>query len=442
MTKEVRKAYVRFRHQLNKRRTDSRRFGLYGEQNKAGSALSIGEFSSDKLVALLRHAFLNVPYYRCEFEGIGITSIEKIEPSSINLLPILTKEKVKGNFQRLQARNIPSQHLIKNSTSGSSGTPFHFLTDRQSFLVRERLVEKNQQWIGILPHDRRAWLWGAAIDFNVSIWREVHDWLAGKLILPSNSVSADIYRNYARRLQQFEPALLVAYPSSLVPFLEFCSANAFQFPSIKAVVTSAETLYPWQRSLIETILAVPVYNRYGCREVGDIAHETLTGNGLRINADHVWLEAVDEKGLPVVGSQGELLVTDLDCYGMPLIRYKIGDSGQLGLVDDLGYPELREISGRSLDVIKSAQGVALGGTYWTLLMRERPGIAQFKITQSDLNSVEIRYVKAAGFSSDVLDFITEKIHDKLGLMFSVRFLEVSHFDLPENGKFRVVESFL
>ncbi|MDB4453350.1 hypothetical protein N9123_00315 [Pseudomonadales bacterium] len=440
MTVWNRKAYSLLRQALNSYRLNKDHLPLYSDKVNRDDSLSIVDFQNLKLSRLLKHAYQHVPYYQRLFQAAGLFDISDIDHHSLKCLPILTKALVKDNFDDLIARNFESSSLIDNSTSGSSGTPFYFKTDKQSLLMRERVVIKNHRWLGVEPHSKKAWLWGASMDFKKSPATTIKNYFSGSLMLSSNQVCEHDYKRYADALAKFKPSMLISYPSSLLPFADYCERHGRVFSSIKKIITSAETLYSFQREKIETVFSAPIFNRYGCREVGDIAHELPGQKGMRVNADHVFLELVDDSGNIIEHGEGDLLVTDLDCYGMPLLRYQIGDSGELASQNGNDYPVLRSLSGRSLDVVRAPNGVILGGTYWTMLMRNKPGIEQFQIIQDDINKVMISYKKGGDFNSDLLSYVSQQLHEKTASTLTIEFEEVAGFEATNNGKFRLIES--
>jgi len=86
----------------------------------------------------------------------------------------------------------------------------------------------------------------------------------------------------------------------------------------------------FMREKVEEVFGCPVYNRYGSREVGDIAGECKYHQGLHVLPWGSYVEIVDEAGnLVEPGVEGRILVTCLTNYAMPLIRYDIGDRGAL-----------------------------------------------------------------------------------------------------------------
>ena len=116
-------------------------------------------------------------------------------------------------------------------------------------------------------------------------------------------------------------------------------------------------LYDFQRRNIEKSFKTPVFNRYGCREVGHIASECPAHKGMHYDADRLIIEIVDDEGNTCPpNTVGNIVITDLNNYVFPLIRYKIGDMGSLS--DDTNcecgctFPKIRKIEGRSFDIIQ------------------------------------------------------------------------------------------
>jgi phenylacetate-CoA ligase len=87
-----------------------------------------------------------------------------------------------------------------------------------------------------------------------------------------------------------------------------------------------EPVEPATRGRIEAALG-PVREMYGSTEGGTIAWECGTGPGLHVNADMVVVEFLED-GRPVPpGTPGEIVLTNLHSWAMPVIRYAQGDVG-------------------------------------------------------------------------------------------------------------------
>ena len=416
------------------------------EKNQWQTKEELDRIQKKKLKDLLRHAFHNVPYYRKIFKESGIDLNDLHLPQNFSQLPLITKKEINENRHLMVSHNFKRKNLLKNSTSGSTGEALYFFYDMNSWVCRSAVVIRNQKSIGISHGVRNARIWGATIDLKkaAAFRGRVHSWFNNILFLSSYELSEKNIEKYIKRLNKFKPELLVSYPGPLTVIAEYMIKKKYKIPSLRAIISSAETLFIWQKDAIEQAFSCRVYNRYGCREFGDIGHECLKREGLHINADRVYIEILDENLKNVLnGKNGEIVVTDLDNYGMPLIRYRIGDVASFKpqmCSCGRSLPLLKTVEGRTLDVIKTPNGNRLGGTFWTLLFRSRPGIKNFRVIQDRLNGITVEYVKDTLISNINLNYYEAMIKEKCGNDFIVKFINVIKIPTTTSGKSRFVIS--
>ena len=405
-------------------------------------ANELRKLEQSRLAALLDHAIRNVPFYR---ERYGTRDITQFAP--------LMKADIRGNLKKLLADGVQSEGLQWNTTSGSTGEPLYFYMDPKSDTSRKATVVRNKRWMGISPGDRELLLWGSPIDASrAALLRgRVHAWLARTRLVSAYDLSQARMQECIEQIHTYKPKLIVAYPSVLEELARAMQESSRRPSSVRAILVSAETLYPHQRALFESVFDAPVYNRYGCREVGDIAQECPQHQGLHINSDRVLVEVVRDDLSPCApGEIGNVLVTDLDNRAMPLIRYFITDRAALAAPGECGcgraLPRLEVVEGRTLDVVRFPNGSAVGGTYWTILLRRRPGkrefhgMDQFQIVQQRQDEVLIRYVAEAPVSAAAADAIRKQVAQQAGPAFGVRFEQVTHIPVNVAGKKRIVVS--
>lgn len=343
------------------------------------------------------------------------------------------------------SENLDGNGLDDNSTGGSTGEVLRFYTDRRSGAYRKATVRRNKRWLGILPGDREVRLWGAPLDVakSRSLRGTLHSWITRERLLSADYLGEETLQTYLEFCEAFRPKLIVAYPSALAEFARFCEARGRTIPSLKTVICSAESLFEHDRREIERAFGVAVFDRYGCREVGDIAHEAPGVDGLLVNSDRILVEVLDEAGNACgAGEQGEVVVTDLDNYGMPLIRYRIGDyarwaSDSAHHGSNHPFPVLASVDGRTLDVVRCPGGNRVGGTYWTLLLRSRPGMKRFQVIQQEADSVTVYYELTPGGTPD-FDFYRQEIAKTCGADLRVEFTQTDRFVHEPGTKFRLV----
>lgn len=422
------------------------RTALFNEKLSAGMLKSL---QLRKLRSLLEFATIHVPYYeKCRL-ATGMTGDTLATPEGFRSWPILTKAILREQTDALVSTKLNGNRLIPSSTSGSTGEATYFFLDTRSDAFRKAIVIRNAEWAGIRNGDKLVRLWGARRDFATAhhpILQSLRSKVMGSRVFDSTDLSDERLAQYVLEIKRIEPELMVSYPGPLEILASYCRDRNIEFASLKAIITSAETLWPHQRALAESVFGVKIYNRYGSREFGDIAHECHVGNGLHVNSDRVYIEVLDPSGVPCPpGETGELFITDLDNYGMPMIRYRIGDLGAWSTDADCTcgrpFPLLARVEGRSLDVVKTADGKRVGGTFWTILLKSRPGLRQIQVVQDSIAGVRIHYIPEANPPSQAsLDYFKHEINKTCGRDFKVEFVELSHMELGPTGKHRLIVS--
>ncbi len=163
-----------------------------------------------------------------------------------------------------------------------------------------------------------------------------------------------------------------------------------------------------------------------------------------MNIEHVYVECVKDNEPASPGEVGELVITNLDNYGMPFIRYRIGD---VAVPSDRkcncgrGLPLLERIEGRTFDVVAGTNGRCLGGTFWTLLLRTFiKGISQFQVVQKAKDQIDITIVTNEAFKIGYIDLLKSKVREYCGSDMQVNFYTVPSIPVGKSGKFRFVVS--
>jgi phenylacetate-CoA ligase len=207
------------------------------------------------------------------------------------------------------------------------------------------------------------------------------------------------------------------------------------------VFATAEPLYDFQRSVIQSVFRCPAAVEYGCRDAGLVAIECPSG-GLHIGVEGMTVEVLH--GLDGSGTErGELVLTNPYSYAMPIIRYRTGDIGSLEptrCACGRGLPLLRSVEGRRTDFLVTADGKVMHALAAIYILREVPGIHEFQLVQERLDLLRVLVVPEAGLAADAADHIVRRLE---GLFGGGTSIEVELLDaLPRlgSGKHRYVVS--
>ena len=402
----------------------------------------IEQYQWQMFTELLEYAYLQVPYYNQLLKNNGLSPADIRTPEDLRRMPILTKNDVEKNFNQLKAEGIEEWRIKPNSTSGSSGTNFRFLSDR-GVEIRSALQKRCYDWMGIDFLDKKITIWGAGWDVKKSkkIVSKIKAFVKNQLLLSGYNLSAGDIENYYHLMLSFKPRLLISYPSIFTELANVFCRHGFNYHP-HALQTGGEKLFPFQKESIETIFNTKIFDFYGARDVSMIAQECEKHNGLHIMAENVLAEVVDDDGNPLDEGEGDLVLTDLNSRVMPFIRYRIGDRAIItkrACDCGRGLPLLQEVIGRSFEVIEFPNGNKVGGSFWTLLLRSEPGIKEFQVVQKDIDKIQINYIPDHTEIKSFDGFL-EKMHRYSGENLKVKFDKVDVIPRTRGGKLCFVMS--
>jgi phenylacetate-CoA ligase len=187
-----------------------------------------------------------------------------------------------------------------------------------------------------------------------------------------------------------------AYVESIHELARFIEARGLQVHSPRAISTAAGTLHPAVRELVERVFRAPVFDHYGSRETNGIAGECDHHQGLHVSALTYRFELLRADGTPCgPGELGEVVLTSLVNYAMPLIRYRIGDMAEWAEQPcscGRAWPLLRAVQGRVTDNFVAGDGTLVHGAYFRHLFFFRDWIRKFQIVQEAQDRVRFRIV--------------------------------------------------
>ena len=383
------------------------------EQSQWWPRDKIVELQNQRLRQLVRHAYSKVPYYRRLLDDRGL------KPNNIELaedlvkLPILTKRLIKNNFDNLMAQGFPAKDLVPNRTGGSTGEPLFFYSTRDDqynwgFAAGQRAY----QWAGNELGEKCAWLrWMRPYSSQIDKLRETAaQFFERVLFLDARDLSAESLLLYTRKLDDFQPAFMRGYPSAIYLLARFIEREGKPSFRPKAIITTSEQLYDYQRDLFSKVFQCETYSHYGSWEVHAIASECPEHSGYHIAAENIIVEIADDKGRPVpAGEEGRILITNLHNYAMPFIRYEIGDVGvscDEACPCGRGLPLLAALNGRIHDVLFTRSGKPIPSLPYDFFASL--GVEQFQIVQETYERVVVKLVLEREYPAEHLDKLTKE----------------------------------
>jgi phenylacetate-CoA ligase len=350
---------------------------------------------AEKLHKLVTHAATTVPYYRDLFARLGLAPDDIRTVDDLQALPLLTRDAVKENLRRLCSEAAPP--LLPNMTGGSTGMPMRFFQTREFLDLGSAAWFRNYTWTGLPFGARKLYVWGHPNERKLArrLKGRFEHWLHRRLFLDAFALSDATIRRWHTAIIEFGAEFAYGYASALDALARMLREADLELPRLRAVMSTAERLYPHQRELLESVFGCRVYDQYGSREIWSIASQCAHGR-MHVNSDLHVVELVDRGG-----PAQNVVLTPLDNFGMPLIRY-VNDDLASPITDScpcgLPYPTMTAVQGRTSDNFKAPDGRIIHGEYLTHLMYGIDGVRQFQFVQRAPRNVVLSVVKDQGFA--------------------------------------------
>lgn len=395
-----------------------------------------------KLQRLLHYCSDKVKYYREVFQQAGIDPKKITTLNDLENIPILTKGDLRDRFWDFLPSRLPECRVTR--TSGSTGIPVCLLSDRNARKFNSAAVIRSRRAAGI-PLFGRPILTPLKTENDPS--RKPH-WTFLQGIHKTYYINPylDLADNteYAARLftKLNRPAILGITPATRALAQKIHDGV---FPALRpiAVLTTGETLHPKVRSLLESTFQTKVRDIYGCSEGGEIAWQCHHSSGYHINADNCIVEIVKGNKPVAIGETGEVVITNLNRYAMPIIRYKNGDVARLSAETcscSCQLPMIQEIIGRTGEDMSLPNGKTIPWNQLKSLMTHQR-IRQFQLVQENDGNLTIKYIPENSAETKQLDTLLRfRFRHLLGDSIEIMLEKTTVIQPADSGKSKLVVS--
>ena len=226
----------------------------------------------------------------------------------------------------------------------------------------------------------------------------------------------------------------------------YLDKNRISLPPIETVITSSETLYGFQRKMIERLLNCSIFDEYGQAEFTVYAAQCEKGSYHLSDELHLVeiLESNGNRSLEEdVGEVGEVVGTSLVNYVMPFIRYKTGDLAVWGE----GYncscgralPIIKQIIGRANDIIVTPGG-AITFPHSLFEFHLLKGVDDLQIIQENLDFLRVKVVTNESYNEQTKSMLIRMLREKLNHFFKISVESVEEIPRTLFDKHRLVVS--
>ncbi len=405
----------------------------------------IRELQFTELSKVISHAYTTTEYYKEVFTSLGIKPSDIRSFEDYAKLPILTKALMQDNLERLCSSATPRENRIHNTSGGTTGNPARFYQDKHVFDEMDAHFLLILSLAGWTPDDMIISLWGNPQDtLSQKKPNYLKSLLSGSALLNAYRYDAKTMNMWVETIKRHKRVLIYGYSTVITDFARYCIENNIKGLPVFAIVTTAEVLTPIQRDCMEKAFSCKVFDQYGAREMPGVSSQCEHGNmHLLTTATYAEFLPLDES-IDENNSHKRIILTSLNNYTMPLLRYEIGDFGSPSdgiCACKRGYPLMQMGVGRIGSALVLPDGGKLYSTMFVRQMYNIDGINFFQFCQKSLHHVNLYIVKGKNFTA-----VSESKLQELSAKFPISIcpgakLEIHYVDdIPrtQGGKHRQV----
>jgi phenylacetate-CoA ligase len=409
------------------------------------SQSEIRAFQDEQVRELIRYAYDYVPFHRDRMRERSLTPADVRSVDDLQKLPILTKEDVRNNRNRLLSTEARTTDLQHRRTSGTTGKALELYVSRSAIAM---------QWAIWWRHRMR-------FDVQPGTW---HVNFTGKVVVPMTQNDPPYWR-WNRPVHQALINMQQLTPSKMGPILRFLDEQSFElytgYPSIihalvmaanqaglrlhnapKLIATGAENILENQRADITEFTGSVVTDQWGMTEACANASQC---RHFAYHEDFEFgvIERVEESQINNV-RQGRLLCTGFTTPEFPLIRYDVGDIGMWHSDQTcpcgLQSPTLQGIVGRADDYVLTPEGTRI--MRFDYIFKHAPNVRECQVVQERVGEITLSLVRRDAYNSTDENILRHEVRKWISPTLGVRFNYVSEIPRGANGKFRAVKSLL
>lgn len=427
---------------------DARNYYLWLKSIEFQSNQDLRELQFKRMMELLRSAYANVPYYKHVFDEnkLNLDTFTSIE--DLGRVPLLTKDLVRENIHFRMFSNLhDKKKMLQINTSGSTGEPFICYADKFQLEMRFATTLRAAEMSGYKFGDKQIRLWHQTLGMSKSqILRErIDSFFVRRTFVPAFEMTSESINALMHKISRKKYKFMDGYAESL-NFIASQSTDMENF-SLKGIMSSAQQLTPQTREKIENMFGCQVFDKYGSREFSGIAYQCDQSKFHHVQDESYIVEILVDGRPANPGEVGEIVITDLNNFSVPLIRYRIGDLAQA--VEQIqckcgrSQKLIGEITGRTQAMIGCANGVWLPGGFFGHFFKDYDFcIKHYQVYQEIFGAFTIKLVITEQYNDSIAKKIVNSLKAYAGDGTVIEVEIVDSIPLVRTGKRSPVVSML
>jgi phenylacetate-CoA ligase len=396
-----------------------------------------------RFIKLFGYAKEHSKFYNKLYKDTGVFDLKIKSFEDIEKLPIIDKNLLrKYSYDDILTEPI-TEKLNEHSTSGSSGEPVKlFFNNYVDYTSHVRVFYALRKAARYTPFKKITMITRYEEDENFQIENDLS--ILKKIQKAFGFFQRDIISIYAdpdviiEKIIQSNPYILWSTPSVLEMVVNRMIEKGISL-KIPFIFFTSENLSPVQYNKFTKHLSHNIVDIYGSMESPCLGYE-INKSGLRqVYPSSNLFEVVNHR-ISEIGKVGDVVITNLLNFSMPIIRYDLRDMCKV--LDDDRFPNqvIGEVIGRIDDILDFPDGNKFVHHHAHEMFMDFEECEQFKFIQKQNQSIVLQLKPNTRFSNDN---IRNKALQRWNKRFAKYPLEVEFVDKFEinlkTGKFKNIE---
>ena len=414
------------------------------EKSQYLSADDILRYKEDRLYGILEYAYQFVPFYKNYYDSYHVSPNDFKCLDDIRKFPVLTKELIRAHYKEMISTQYPREKLIHNHTSGSTGKALDFYQTKESLPYLWAIWWRLRKRFGVEYGDKSLNFTGKLVvpisAKRPPYWRvnkPMNQWLVNM-----QHMTKDKVKSIADMINREHFVFFSGYPSILYAFALLVEENGSEITNPpKAIFTGAEKMYENQKAVLKRVFPGSIItDHYGTSEgvvnaskcEMDVYHEDFELGHIECKEPH-WISGTEY--------EGDILGTCFQNFGMPFIRYEIGDSAVWSTKTcscGLHSQVIKDIQGRTEDYVITPEWLRV--QRFDYLFKDMTSIKECQVVQRKLGEVVFRIVRRENYDIRCEDELKKLVKEYISPTIQCSFEYVGNIERTRAGKFKAVVS--
>ena len=280
-----------------------------------------------RLKDIVRHAYDNVALFRTRMDKLNLKPCDIRTLEDISKLPFMKKTDLRDTYP-FGLCAVPQSEIVRlHASSGTTGKPIVVAYTSQDIEVWNEVMYRALAGAGLNKNDIIQVSYGYGL-FTGGLGAHYGAEKLGATVVPASGGNT---QRQVMLIRDFGVTAMMCTPSYFLHIIEAADKQGIDLRElpIKAGIFGAEPWTKGMRERIEQGAGIEAFDIYGLSEIigPGVAMECNQHEGMHIYEDYFYPEIIDPDTGDVLpdGEVGELVLTTLSKYAMPMIRYRTRD---------------------------------------------------------------------------------------------------------------------